>query len=332
MKHVIVGGDGFVGRHIARQLSARGEEVVVYDIHKSDLDIYRTVPFFHLDITDREAFAKMQIGPDDMVYNMAARMLDPILPWWKRKEFFWPVNYTGVEYLLEHMSRWGCSKLVHFTTDMVYGYMTHNPQDEDHPRKPLGPYGESKSQSEDLCELYRTRGMKISMFRPRLIIGPGRLGILRKLFWLVDHRLPVPMIGNGKNHYQFISVFDCASAAICAFDRGVPNSVYNLGSKNPPTVTELLTALIREAGSKSILLKTPAGLVKLALNGLEFVGLPLMDPEQYLIADEDCIVDISRGERELGWVPRYSDQDMLIQAYREYRQTMLGRQPAAREQ
>jgi dTDP-glucose 4,6-dehydratase len=214
---------------------------------------------------------------------------------------------------------------------MVYGYMTHNPQNEDHPRKPLGPYGESKSLSEDLCESYRARGMKISMFRPRLIIGPGRLGILRKLFWLVDHHLPIPMIGNGTNHYQFISVFDCASAAICAYDKSVPNSVYNLGSKNPPIVTELLMALIKEADTKSVLLKTPAGLVKAALNALEFVGFPLMDPEQYLIADEDCIVDISRGERELGWVPRYSDQDMLIQAYREYRQGKFQARPAARE-
>lgn len=330
MKHVIVGGDGFVGRHIARQLIARQEEVVVYDINKSDLDIYKTVPFFRLDITDREAFNTMDIGPDDMVYSMAARMLDPILPWWKRKAFFWPVNYIGVRYLLEHMSRRNCARLVHFTTDMVYGYMTRNPQDEDHPRKPLGPYGESKRLSEDLCESYRARGMRISMFRPRLIIGPGRLGILRKLFWLVDRHLPVPMIGNGANRYQFISVFDCASAAICAYDKGVPNSVYNLGSKNPPTVAALLAALVKDAGSRSVLLKTPAALVKLALNALEFVGLPLMDPEQYLIADEDCIVDISRGERELGWVPRYSDRDMLIQAYREYRQAIFQRQPAAR--
>jgi dTDP-glucose 4,6-dehydratase len=330
MKHVIVGGDGFVGRHIAAQLVARGEPVVIYDIRKSDHDVYRTVSFAHLDITERDSFKGLDLGPDDMVYNMAARMLDPILPWWKRKAFFWPVNYTGVEYLLEHMVQKGCGRLVHFTTDMVYGHMSRNPQDEDHPLHPLGPYGESKRLSEELCESYRARGVRISMFRPRLIIGPGRLGILKKLFWLVDHNLPVPMIGNGHNHYQFISVFDCASAAIAAYDRGVPNSVYNLGSKNPPTVAELLAALVREAGSRSALLKTPAGLVKLGLNTLELIGLPLMDPEQYLIADEDCIVDVSRGERELGWVPRYNDQDMLIQAYREYRQGRLVEQPASR--
>jgi dTDP-glucose 4,6-dehydratase len=59
--------------------------------------------------------------------------------------------------------------------------------------------------------------MNISMFRPRLIIGPGRLGILEKLFKLIDMNLPVPMIGSGKNPYQFISVFDCAEACAPAW-------------------------------------------------------------------------------------------------------------------
>ena len=45
-----------------------------------------------------------------------------------------------------------------------------------------------------------------------MIIGPGRLGLLKKLFFLIKNNLPVPMIGSGKNRYQFISVFDCADA------------------------------------------------------------------------------------------------------------------------
>jgi dTDP-glucose 4,6-dehydratase len=75
--------------------------------------------------------------------------------------------------------------------------------------------------------------MRISIFRPRLIIGPGRLGILSKLFTLIDANLPVPMIGSGRNPYQFISVFDCAEAARLAWRAGVPNEAYNLGSDNP---------------------------------------------------------------------------------------------------
>jgi dTDP-glucose 4,6-dehydratase len=166
---------------------------------------------------------------------------------------------------------------------------------------------------------WRKRGMRISLFRPRLIIGPGRLGILEKLFKLIDWNLPVPMIGSGKNPYQFVSVFDCAEAARLAWKAGVPNEAYNLGSLEPPPVRKLLSDLIAHAGSKSFLLPTPGWAVKRTLDLLDLVNLPIMDPEQYLIADEMCVLDVSKGGRELGWVPKFRDEDMLIAAYSEYR-------------
>ncbi len=319
MKHLIIGGDGFVGRHLAHDLLARGEEVVVAGLHQSDLEIYRQATFFQVDVTDSAQVAALPIEADDVVYHLAARMLMPIMPRRQRHDYFYSVNYQGTEHVLAAMETRGCNRLVYFTTDMVYGHTKAVPKTEDHPREPLGPYAGSKLASEKLCESYRERGMKISIFRPRLIIGPGRLGILVKLFKLVERNLPVPVIGDGSNAYQFISVFDCAGACLAAFDKGVPNSAYNLGSLEPPTVNALLTRLIEEAGSRSFLLHAPAWAVKSTLSLLDVIGMPLMDPEQYLIADENCICDVSRAERELGWRPSYRDEDMLLSAYREYK-------------
>lgn len=319
MKHVIIGGDGFLGRYLARELVSRGEEVVVCGVSKSDLDIYETVPFISLDITERSSFEAVSLDPDDIVHHFAARLLVPIVPRSQRKELFWSVNYHGTKNLLEYVYERGCRKIIYFTTDMVYGRTKTTPRYEDHPREPLGPYAESKLASEKLCESYRERGMNITIFRPRMILGPGRLGILENLFRLIDANLPVPLIGNGTNHYQLISVFDCVSAVLCALEKGVPNGTYNLGSKDPPTVNKLLGDLIKEAGSKSFLVRTPAGLVKRALTILDLLGFPLLDPEQHLIADETCVLDVSKAERELGWQPRYRDEDMLIAAYKDYR-------------
>lgn len=319
MKHVIFGGDGFLGRYLARELVSRSQEVVICGITKSDLDIYRKVPFIRVDITETPAFDMLPLAPSDVVHHFAARLLVPIVARSRRKEYFWSVNYHGTKNVLEYVYAKGCRNLVYFTTDMVYGRTKTTPRYEDHPREPLGPYGESKLASEKLCESYREKGMNITVFRPRMIIGPGRLGILENLFRLVDANLPIPLIGNGTNHYQFISVFDCVSAVLCTLEKGVPCSTYNLGSKNPPTVNKLLGVLIREAGSRSFLVRTPAGLMKGTLAILDFLGLPLLDPEQYLIADETCVLDISKAARELGWQPCHSDQDMLIAAYRDYR-------------
>ena len=81
----------------------------------------------------------------------------------------------------------------------------------------------------------------------------------------------------------------------------------------------LLGRLVEEAGSRSILVPTPGWAVKRTLDLFDLANLPIMDPEQYLIADEECLLDVSKGERDLGWVPQHSDDDMLVAAYREYR-------------
>jgi len=319
MKHIIIGGDGFVGQKLAADLLAENQDVVVADIVKSDHPHYAKVPFVHVDVTRPTSLAKLEMGPDDVVYNLSAKMLSPIMPRAKRREFFWPVNYQGVKFILQRMEAAGAHRLVHFSTDMVYGHTHSVPTGENELVEPLGEYGHSKLGSERLCAKWREKGFSISIFRPRLIIGPGRLGILSKLFRLIDLNLPVPMIGSGRNPYQFISVYDCASAAAAAWRAGFPNSAYNLGSDDPPPVRKLLGDLIREAGSYSILLPTPAPLVKATLNALDYINLPLMDPEQYLIADEICILDTSAAKKDLGWTPRYRDDDMLKAAYREYR-------------
>ncbi len=323
MKHIIYGGDGFVGSHLAGMLINEGKRVVVADIVKGDhahyCDPKNAVEFVALDITKPEDLANLEIAPEDVVYNMSAMMLSPIVTRAERHDFFWPVNYHGTVNILNAMEKSGACNLVHFTTDMIYGHTVFNPMTEDHPVAPIGEYGASKLATEHLADDYRKRGFNISIFRPRLIIGPGRLGILEKLFKLIDHNLPVPMIGSGNNPYQFISVFDCAEAARLAWKAGFPNEAYNLGSNNPPPVKRLLGDLIKEANSWSILVPTPAPLVKFALNTLDWINTPIMDPEQYMIADETCILDCSKGKRDLGWIPKHRDEDMLKAAYREYR-------------
>lgn len=319
MKHVIFGGDGFVGRYLAQDLAERGEEVLVADIKKSSLMHYGTVKHTHCDVTNSASIAAVNIEPEDMVYNLSAMMLSPIQKRIDRYPFFYPVNTFGAANIMAHTAASGATKLVQYTTDMVYGHTVKTPQDESHPISPIGHYGGSKAQTEAMVADWRARGMDITIVRPRLIIGPGRLGILGKLFKLIDMNLPVPMIGAGNNPYQFISVYDCAEVARLAWEHGCPNKEYNLGSDNPPPVKKLLGDLIKSAGSKSILIPTPGFAVKWTLATLDWFNLPIMDPEQYLIADEYCVRDTTAVKNDFGWQPKYRDEDMLQQAYAEYR-------------
>ena len=107
MRHMIFGGDGFVGRHLAPKLVADGEEVVVADIVKSDLPHYRNVRFIKCDVTDPASVAAVGLKADDMVYNLSAKMLSPIQVRAKRHDFFFPVNFHGTEHIMQAMDKAG---------------------------------------------------------------------------------------------------------------------------------------------------------------------------------------------------------------------------------
>ena len=322
MRHIIFGGDGFLGTELTKKLVERDEKVLICDEKQTpqfgNYDL-PGVEFIQMDVTQPETFDQIQVEEGDIVYHFAARLLVPILPRAERHDYFWQALYIGTQNVFDWMEKHGLRNLIYYTTDMVYGHTVIHPRTEEHPCAPIGPYGEAKYQTEKLCDEYRAKGYNITLFRPRLIIGHGRLGILEKLFKLVDMNLPVPTIGNGKNFYQFISVSDCADACLAAIEAGFPSENYNLGSSNPPTVNKLLRTLIKEANSKSFLIPTPAFAVKAVLAMLDKIGKPIMDPEQYLIADETCVLDCSKAERELGWVPKDDDTSMLLLAYNDYR-------------
>lgn len=322
MKHILIGGDGFVGRHTADLLLEAGENVLVCDIARSPLPMYeRGAQHMFCDIRDREQIARIPIEPDDIVYNLAATMLHPIVKRAQRHEHFFSVDYHGAVYVIERMEQVGCRQLVQFSTDMVYGIAQRpRPLETDHPRVPIGEYADSKRELEDYCIKKRESGFRISIFRPRIIVGPGRVGILGRLFRLIRWNLPVPMIGNGHNRYQMIAVYDCASAAVASARKGVVNGEFNLGSDNVPTVRELLGRIIRENGSKSFLVPTPAGLLKLILRFMDRINLPLLVPEQFEIADADYVISTRTTREALDWVPQYNDTDMMLDAYRQWRQ------------
>jgi dTDP-glucose 4,6-dehydratase len=320
VKHILFGGNGFVGRYTARDLIAAGEQVLVCDIAQDrTLAIYEKAEFRTVDITKPEQVAEVPIGPDDVVYSLAARMLHPIIKRRDRYDYFYSVDYHGAVHIIDAMERAGCNRLIQFSTDMVYGPLqTPPPVCVDHPRVPIGEYSASKMALEDYCIAKRGQGLKVTIFRPRLIIGPGRVGILGMLFHLIRRSLPVPMIGSGKNRYQMVSVFDCASAAVRSADKGVVDGEFNLGSLDPPNVHDLLSAVIRQAGSRSILVPTIAAPAKVVLRLLDRIDLPILVPEQFEIADHDYVVDIEPTMRMLDWTPKYDDQEMMNDAYRQF--------------
>jgi dTDP-glucose 4,6-dehydratase len=316
MAVIIFGGNGFVGSWLTRALLQNNEQVIICDIEGSR--VHKQARFIPCDIRNPDDFKQIPFTSEDIVINLAANQYHNQVPRKNTYEYFFNTNAQGAKNILEFIVSVGGCKFIQYTTDMIYGKPQYLPIDIHHPQVPFGPYGQSKKVTEDICREYRKKGIDITIFRPRMIIGPGRLGILKKLFFLINHNLPVPTIGSGKNCYQMVSVFDCVSATIAAIQYGCPNKEYNLGSQNPPTERELLKNLIKEAGRVGVVISTNGKMVKALLSFLGTIGFEIMYREQYMIADEDYILDISETVRDLHWVPQYSDQEMIIDAYSDY--------------
>jgi dTDP-glucose 4,6-dehydratase len=134
--------------------------------------------------------------------------------------------------------------------------------------------------------------------------------------WILRGRA-VFLIGSGRNRYQMVACEDCARLVLLAgLDRGF--AAYNCGASEASPTRAWVEAVARRAGSPSRIWTLPGALVKPALRALESVRLAPLRKDQYLIADMDVVLDTSLARTRLGWVPRCSDVDAVLQAFDWY--------------
>jgi dTDP-glucose 4,6-dehydratase len=203
---------------------------------------------------------------------------------------------------------------------MVYGVPESNPIAEHHPRIPIGEYGLSKLAAEEYIMDRQLRGdVQSTIFRPRLILGSGRLGFFDKIFQLVERNLPIPIIGNGCNHFPYLSVSDLVKAVTKVIKQDCWNEVFNVSSEKSPPVHDVLSALIKHSNSRSWIIKLPSDLTKYLLESLDTISFSPLYPEQFHIADKDFVLDISNIKKALNWTPEINDLEMLISSYDQFK-------------
>jgi len=316
---VLIGGAGLTGLKIA-------EELIEMNISKSNIiiaDLKNSLRKINLQVTLIECDISKNIIPkfkkDDVIIHLAARQYHTKIPKRNQLDWFREVNVVGTKNIINQCIKFNVKGLIYFSTDMVYGIPNYIPLNSAHPKTPIGPYGKSKLEAEMICIESRKRGLPITILRPRLIMGKGRLGIMEKLFKAISLNRPVPLIGRGNNCYQMVSVEDCSKAAILSVKYNFPNCELNLGSEVGPNIKKLLNFLIHTVNSKSILIPLPAFPLKIILTILEKIGLPILHKEQYKIADKNYIVDISDTYSKIRWKPKQSDTDMIVEAYKHWK-------------
>jgi nucleoside-diphosphate-sugar epimerase len=309
----ITGGAGFLGINLVRYLLSRGHQVVSYDIAPFDYPEQQQISEIRGDIRDHAALYAAMEGCDIVVHTAAA------LPLYTPDDIR-TTDLDGTRNVLVAATQRGISRVIHISSTAVYGIPDHHPLFEDDTLVGVGPYGEAKVAAERICEQFRSQGLVVPILRPKSFVGPERLGVFALLYdWAKDGH-GFPMIGSGKNRYQFLDVEDlCQAIYLCAtLDASIVNDTFNVGAKEFTTMREDYQAVLDVAGFGKKIVPLPAAPVIWTLRFLELLKLSPLYKWVYETAVTDSFVSIEKAERILGYTPQFSNKDALIRNYRWY--------------
>lgn len=321
MASLVTGSSGLLGTCLLEKLAERSEEIHTLDLvpapQRGAKGANRNRKFFAGDVCDEGVLSEAARGVDVIYHLAAAQRMKPQFKNWSEQEIF-DRNLGGVKSVLSVAERLGIRKVVHISSSGVYGVPEQVPCDENGRTKPLGEYGESKLEAEQLCKDACDRGLDVTWFRPMTLFGPEMSGLFVMIYEWVREGRPVFLLGRGVNRVQATSAWDVADAAILAADcPAAKGRCFNLGAapETVPTVAEMMQGLIDHAGTGSYLVRIPASLLRNAARVLDLVNLSPIVPEHYTLADANFILDIQAARDVLGWEPKYDNVRMICEAF-----------------
>ena len=244
MKKVLVtGGLGFIGSNLIKLLLKKNYYVinidkVSYSSNKYNVKEYenkKNYKFIKLDINSKKLTRIFKKYKPIGVFNLAAethvdRSID-------NPSNFIKSNILGTFNLLESFRKFYKSylntKLIHISTDEVFGDVLTGRSNENFKYKPSSPYAASKASSDHLVSSY-VRTFKI----PAIITncsnnyGPCQHPekLIPKLIYNIINNRELPIYGNGKNSREWIYVMDHCEGLLKVFLRGKKGEFYNIGS------------------------------------------------------------------------------------------------------
>ncbi len=323
MHVVVVGGAGYIGSHVVRTFLDRGMDVTVFDnLSKGKREnLFPQADFFEGDIRDDESLDRcLGAGgpPIDAVVHLAA--LKAAGESMEQPSPYALNNIAGSIKLFAAMDRAGIPACVFSSSAAVYGEPHFLPVTEDHPTRPENFYGFTKLEIERVLGWYEQLGkIRFAALRYFNAAGydpEGRVGSLEEspanLVPLVmevalGSRPSLDIFGDdfatrdGSGVRDYIHVSDLADAHLLALDYLVENKAgftVNLGSERGTSVFEMLAAARRISGRE-----IPARVAPRRPG----------DPAE-------LVASSATAKRLLGWEPRYSDIDTIIDTtWRTYR-------------
>lgn len=308
MKAIIFGATGSVGVYTSTILKSQGYDIVAVGRRKSDNGFFADygIPYFSIDIKDKEAFAILPKDIDAVIHlagAMPAHMQD-----------YDPYEYTnsivnGTLNILEYMRECGCQRIVFSQSiaDIGYKLGTKEPiPDDTEMRFPMNTdhsvYSICKNAAVHLIEHYHAKyGMKYFILRLPTIYGyhPNPYYYVDgKQKWLgyryiIEQAIKgetLEIWGNPNNIKEMVSIKDLSHLVECCLKANVDGGIYNVGCGQPVTFEEQMRTIadVFQTDKKSEI---------------------VFKPEK--ISSPQFVLDIRKARKELGYAPQYDIRSLM---------------------
>jgi nucleoside-diphosphate-sugar epimerase len=293
---LVTGGSGFIGSAVVAALTARGDEVIAFDVARSArleaiLAERPNVTFVQGEITEWPQLAGLlqarkpaAIVHCAAVVSVTSSIASPLGTF--------RVNVEGTLNILEAMRLFGVRRMINLSSEETYGVFEQDRIDETHPNRPVKPYGISKYAAERLAGDYASAyGLEAIHIRTCWVYGPG-LPRPRVPKILVDAAVSgrsLHVAGGGDYRVDHTYIDDCVDGILRALDKPAHRfDVYHVATGEAPSMAEIVA------------------IVKELVPGIDLTIAP--GPYRFVDGTEAVrkgALDVSRARTELGYVPQF---------------------------
>ena len=312
MKVLVIGGAGYIGSHVVKEMMAAGHTVTVFDNLSSGLrqNLFPENGFIYGNILipgDIEAaFAQ---GFDAFVHLAAFKAVGESM---EKPEKYSVNNITGSLNIMNAAVKYNCLKMIFSSSAATFGEPQYLPMDEKHPQNPINYYGFTKLEIERFMDWYdQLKGMKFAALRYFNAAGYDPEGVVCGLEQKPENLLPRVMeaaLGqrqlkifgtdyetrDGTCIRDYVHVTDLARAHVMALDyisKKGESLKLNLGTANGTTVKEIIDAARKITGKP----------------------IPAEEAPRRPGDPASLYATSAKAKELLGWEPKYSDVDTLVE-------------------
>lgn len=315
MNYLITGGSGFIGSVLIKYYTNAGINCTNIDINE-DKNCNDGSEYIRCDVRNKKDLKKIfETRQFDAVIHLAAILSHDR----KNQNILYETNINGTENTVQLVREHNIKNFIFISTNCLWSGNHDRPITEETPIKPIDKYGKSKQ----ICEqIIKENISNYTIFRCPPVVGEGRLGLMSLLFSFLNENKKIPVVGDGNNKISFLYAQDLCQACQKATDKNIVG-IYNLSSgNNPKTINELYNFLTENTGSKSSLIHLPEKLIVPLMKFADFLKISPLGIYQNTMLDKNCILDMTKAQQELDFIPSLSNEEMILKAYLYYKKNL----------